>query len=82
MEIISLSSTTTKRMALQGCMGHSVAKLSSGLDDERERYLTIRAVYGLLKNSLIIHEENTKEITGVKESVYYAIEIHVDLHKL
>jgi hypothetical protein len=69
-------------MALQGCMGHSVAKLGSGLDDERERSLTIRAVYGLLKNSLIIHEENTKEITGVKESVYYAIEIHVDLHKL
>ena len=34
-----------------------------------------------LKNSLIIHEENTKEIMGVKESVY-VIQIHVDLYKL
>jgi hypothetical protein len=27
-------------------------------------------IYIYLKNSLIIHEENTKEIMGVKESVY------------
>jgi hypothetical protein len=34
-----------------------------------------------LKTHLIIHEENTKEIMGVKEFVY-VIQIHVDLHKL
>ena len=34
-----------------------------------------------LWNSLIIHEENTKEIISVKASVY-AIHILVDLHKL
>jgi hypothetical protein len=38
-------------------------------------------IYIILKYSLIIHEENTKEITGVKESVY-VIQTHVDLHKL
>ena len=34
-----------------------------------------------MEKSLIIHEENTKEITDVKESVYW-IQIHVDLNKL
>ena len=35
----------------------------------------------LLKNSLIIHEENTKKIHKRVVSVY-VIQIHVDLHKL
>ena len=34
-----------------------------------------------LKNSLIIHEENTKEITAVSV-VLYVIKNHVHLHKL
>jgi hypothetical protein len=38
-------------------------------------------MYLLLKNSLIIHEENTKK--NHKRVVYvYVIQIHVDLHKL
>jgi hypothetical protein len=40
-------------------------------------YVVLSTVY----NSLIIHEEKTKEIMGVKESVYVK-QIHVDLHKL
>jgi hypothetical protein len=40
-----------------------------------------KELYLYLKNSLIIHEENTKEIMGVKESVY-VIQICPDLHEL
>jgi hypothetical protein len=40
-----------------------------------------RAKYILLKNSLIIHEENTKKNHKRVVSVY-VIQIHVDLHKL
>ena len=38
-------------------------------------------VYILLKNSVIIHEENTKKNHKRVVSVY-VIQIHVDLHKL
>jgi hypothetical protein len=38
-------------------------------------------MYYLLKNSLIIHEENTKKNHKRVVSVY-VIQIHVDLHKL
>lgn len=44
-------------MALRGRMGHSVAKLGSGLDDERERSLTIRAVYGLLQYYTAVRDQ-------------------------
>ena len=37
--------------------------------------------YVILKNSLIIHEENTKKNHKRVVSVY-VIQIHVDLHKL
>jgi hypothetical protein len=40
-----------------------------------------RYTYSLLKNSLIIHEENTKKNRKRVVSVY-VIQIHVDLHKL
>ena len=36
----------------------------------------------ILKNSLIIHEENTKKSHKRVVSVLYVIQIHVDLHKL
>ena len=38
-------------------------------------------IYIYLKNSLIIHEENTKKNHKCVVSVY-VIQIHVDLHKL
>ena len=38
-------------------------------------------LYNFLKNSLIIHEENTKKNHKRVVSVY-VIQIHVDLHKL
>ena len=38
-------------------------------------------LYHILKNSLIIHEENTKKNHKPVVSVY-VIQIHVDLHKL
>ena len=38
-------------------------------------------LYKTLKNSLIIHEENTKKNHKRVVSVY-VIQIHVDLHKL
>jgi hypothetical protein len=41
----------------------------------------IRTQYQHLKNSLIIHEENTKKNHKRVVSVY-VIQIHVDLHKL
>ena len=40
-----------------------------------------RQRYNILKNSLIIHEENTKKNHKRVVSVY-VIQIHVDLHKL
>ena len=39
-----------------------------------------RCWYLLLKNSLKIHEENTKKITAVSV-VLYVIKFHVNLHK-
>jgi hypothetical protein len=41
----------------------------------------INGQYHILKNSLIIHEENTKKNHKRVVSVY-VIQIHVDLHKL
>ena len=41
----------------------------------------IMYIYIVLKNSLIIHEENTKKNHKRVVSVY-VIQIHVDLHKL
>jgi hypothetical protein len=34
-----------------------------------------------LKNSLLIHVENTKEITGAVSVVLYVVKDHVHLHK-
>ena len=45
------------------------------------RYNTDANVVNALKNSLIIHEENTKKNHKHVVSVY-VIQIHVDLHKL
>ena len=46
--------------------------------DTIQRYTRL---YNNLKNSLIIHEENTKKNHKRVVSVY-VIQIHVDLHKL
>jgi hypothetical protein len=42
---------------------------------------TETVMYKILKNSFIIHEENTKKNHKRVVSVY-VIQIHVDLHKL
>ena len=43
------------------------------------RFSFIPSLYTVLKNSLIIHEENTKKN---HKRVVYVIQIHVDLHKI
>jgi hypothetical protein len=48
---------------------------------KRIQYCVTIGMYLILKNSLIIHEENTKKNHKRVVSVY-VIQIHVDLHKL
>jgi hypothetical protein len=58
--------------------------LYDGGEEEKiksQRNLVARGLKGTLKNSLIIHEENTKKNHKRIVSVY-VIQIHVDLHKL
>ena len=45
------------------------------------RTILYQYIKTLFKNSLIIHEQNTKEIIAVKESLYVIIKTHVDFHK-
>ena len=53
---------------------HVVDSIHKGID-------RINGLYMVLKNSLIIHEENTKKNHKRVVSVY-VIQVHVDLHKL
>jgi hypothetical protein len=56
-------------------------KSSSSYDTELAQKLPQICLYIHLKNSVIIHEENTKKNHKRVVSVY-VIQIHVDLHKL
>ena len=42
---------------------------------------SLLCLYGCLKNILIVHEKNTKEIIAVKTLVFICNKTHVDFHK-